>query len=263
MATIDVNGASLVYDDAGAGAPPMLFVHGWAGNRRNFAPQVAFFAPTHRVVALDRRGHGESSAPREEYTVEAASDDLAAVCRHLGLDRALVVQHSYDRIGVDFAVRHPDQVLALALLDTPTLAGPEWQAGATAFLAGLESDHWQDAIRAFAEQAVFPPGLPEPIKAAALAELFATPYEVLVSSWRHFLDYRLEDALAELRCPLLHVGGAFPADTDRLRTICPQLETAEVRGAGHFIQLTAPEAVNAILAGFAARAAATATTASR
>ncbi|MGH9278351.1 MAG: alpha/beta fold hydrolase, partial [Acidimicrobiales bacterium] len=120
-------------------------------------------------------------------------------------------------------------------------------------LAGLESDQWQAAIRGYAEQAVFPAGMPEDIKEQALAELFATPRPVLVSTWRHFIDYPTEDALAGVRCPLLHVAGAFPSDTDRLRGFCPQLEVAEVRGRGHFIQLTAPDEVNAILDGFIAR----------
>lgn len=256
MPATTIDGVRLVYDEAGAGAPPLLFVHGWAGNRGNFGPQLAHFAAGHRVVAPDRRGHGASDAPKQEYTVEAAADELAALCRELGLDRAVIVQHSYDRIGVDFAARYPELVLALALLDTPTLAGPEWDAGCRSFLDALQSDGWEEAIRGFAETAVFPAGMPEEFKAAALAELFATPRHVLVSSWRAFVDYDLEAALASVRGPLLHVAGAFPSDQDRLRALCPQMQTAEVRGRGHFIQLTAPDEVNRILDGFVSRVAA-------
>lgn len=252
MDTMQVGGATLAYEESGAGAPPLLFVHGWAGNRGNFAPQMVHFAGRHRVVAVDRRGHGESDAPEQEYTVEGASDDLATVCRQLGLGRAVVVQHSYDRLGYDFAARYPDLVLALAILDGPTLAGPEWDAGAQQFLAALGSDQWQQAIRGFAEQAVFPPGMPEAMKDAAMAEILATPRHVLRSTWAHFVDYPTEVTLARLGCPLLFVGGAFPADVDALRRRCPQVRVAEVRGAGHFIQLTAPDAVNRILEDFLA-----------
>ena len=252
MDTVQVDGATLAYEEAGAGAPPLLFVHGWAGNRQNFAPQLAHFAGRHRVVAVDRRGHGASEAPEQEYTVEGASDDLAAVCRQLGLGRAIVVQHSYDRLGYDFAARYPELVLALAVLDGPTLAGPEWDAGCRQFLGALGSDHWQAAIRGFAEQAVFRPGMPEAMKDAAMAEILATPRHVLQSTWKHFVDYPTEATLAEVRCPLLFVGGSFPAGVDALRRLCPQLRVDEVRGAGHFIQLTAPDAVNRILGDFVA-----------
>ena len=260
MPTMTVDGVKLVYDDAGAGAPPLLFVHGWAGNRTNFDPQMAHFAATHRVVAVDRRGHGESDAPEQEYTVEGASDDLAALCRELGLDRAIVVQHSYDRLGIDFAARAPELVRALVIIDGPTLAGAEWDAAALGFLQALQSDQWQAAIRGYADQAVFPPGMPEAAKEQAMAELLATPRHVLVSTWRHFLAYDTEAALGQIRYPLLHISGAFPHDYDRMRALCPQLEVADVAGRGHFIQLTAPDYVNAILDAFVDRVTAAAAT---
>jgi pimeloyl-ACP methyl ester carboxylesterase len=77
---------------------------------------------------------------------------------------------------------------------------------------------------------------------------------VLLSTWKHFLEYPTEDTLANVRCPFLFVGGAFPSDVERLRTLCPQVRVAEVRNAGHFIQLTAADAVNRILADFVADA---------
>jgi pimeloyl-ACP methyl ester carboxylesterase len=253
MTKLSLDGATLAYDDAGSGAPPLLFVHGWGGRRANFAPQVAHFARTHRVVAIDRRGHGESEAPVQEYTISGASDDLASVCRELGLARAVVVQHSMDRLGFDFAAHHADLVLALCVLDGPTLAGPAFDEAGRQFLRGLESDQWQAAIRGFAEQMLFAPGTPAEARDQAIAEVLATPRHVLVSSWRHFLDYPTERALPDVHCPLLYVGGAFPADLERLRSLCPQLETAEVRDRGHFIQLTAADDVNDIIAGFVGR----------
>jgi pimeloyl-ACP methyl ester carboxylesterase len=253
MDTLQVDGASLVYDDAGSGAPPLLLVHGWAGNRSNLGPQMAHFAGRHRVVAVDRRGHGQSDAPEQEYTVEGAADDLAVLCRELGLARAVVVQHSFDRLAYDFAARYPNLVLAIAVLDGPTLPGEAAEAAFREFLVGLESDHWQAAIRGYAEQAVFPPGMPRDAKEAALAELLRTPRHVLVSSWRHFVEYPTEETLARVRCPFLFVAGAFPADLNRLRGICPQVSVEEVRNAGHFIQLTAPDVVNGLLEDFVAQ----------
>jgi pimeloyl-ACP methyl ester carboxylesterase len=254
MPTIQLDdGVHLAYEEAGSGAPPLLFVHGWAGNRSHLAPQFAHFAARHRVVAVDRRGHGESDAPVQEYTVEQAADDLAALCRELGLGRAVVVQHSFDRLAFDFATRYPELVLALAVIDGPTLAGEAFDAAARGFLAGLQSDQWREAIRGFAEQVVFPPGMPEAAKEATLDQIATVPRHVLVSTWQGFVDYPAEPAVAALRCPLLYVGGSMPADLHRLRELCPQVEVAELRGRGHFVQLTDPTAVNEILAAFVAR----------
>jgi pimeloyl-ACP methyl ester carboxylesterase len=54
--------ARLAYDAAGAGDPPMIFVHGWCCDRSYFDPQVTRFSASHAVVTVDLRGHGESSA---------------------------------------------------------------------------------------------------------------------------------------------------------------------------------------------------------
>lgn len=253
MPSLQLDDVTIAYEDAGAGAPPLLFVHGWAGHRGHLAPQVAHFAARHRVVSVDRRGHGASDAPVQEYTVEQAADDLAALCRELGLGRAVVVQHSFDRLAYDFAARYPELVLALAVIDGPTLAGEAFDAAARGFLAGLESDQWQAAIRGFAEQVVFAPGTPEAAKDAVLAEIATVPRHVLVSTWRGFLDYDAEPAIASIRGPLLYVSGSMPADLDRLRALCPQAEVVELRGRGHFVQLTDPAAVNEVLEGFVAR----------
>ena len=255
MANLDIESTTITYDDAGHGAPPMLFVHGWGGNRSHFAPQMAHFSASHRVVALDRRGHGQSEVPAGDanYSIERQADDLAAVMVQLGLDRAVVVQHSFDRLTYDLATRYPELVLAVAILDGPTLAGPQFDEAARGFLAGLESDQWQAAIRGFAEHMVFPAGTPADVIDATLAEVYATGQPVLAATWRSFIEYPLEPALAALHCPLLYVAGCFPSDLDRLRELCPQLEVAEVRGCGHFIQLAAADDVNRILAGFVER----------
>jgi hypothetical protein len=55
-ASVSVAGVRLAYDTAGAGDPPMTFVHGWACDRSYFAPQFRHFAAGHAVAAMDLRG---------------------------------------------------------------------------------------------------------------------------------------------------------------------------------------------------------------
>ena len=71
------DGTALAYAEAGVGAPTLVFVHGWTCNRTHFAPQVAQFAPRHRVIAVDLRGHGASDAPEQRYTISGFADDVA------------------------------------------------------------------------------------------------------------------------------------------------------------------------------------------
>ena len=57
MSTIVRDGIKLAFEDHGAGKPAFVFVHGWTCDRSFFAPQAEHFAPRHRVVSVDLRGH--------------------------------------------------------------------------------------------------------------------------------------------------------------------------------------------------------------
>ena len=92
--TATINGVSLKYIDTGSGDPATVFVHGWTCSRSDWRHQIEEFAGSHRVVALDQRGHGESDKPDQDYTVDGFADDLAALIGKLGLERPVIVGHS-------------------------------------------------------------------------------------------------------------------------------------------------------------------------
>src|SRR5258707_858589 len=95
MPKLNRDDVALYFKDEGSGtAPPMLFVHGWGCDHTFFAPQQAHFSHFQRTIAVDLRGHGASSAPIQDYTVEGFVDDLAHLCRELTLPKSIVVGHS-------------------------------------------------------------------------------------------------------------------------------------------------------------------------
>jgi pimeloyl-ACP methyl ester carboxylesterase len=119
-----LDGVVLAYDDAGSGEPPLVFVHGAACNRRFWSQQVPRFSSAHRVVAVDLRGHGESDAPSERYTVRLFSEDLASTCTQLGIECPVGIGHSLGGlVALDFASAYPAQVGAAVLIDSPLLPG--------------------------------------------------------------------------------------------------------------------------------------------
>jgi pimeloyl-ACP methyl ester carboxylesterase len=91
------DGVALAYDSAGSGAPPIVFVHGWACDRSYFAPQFEHFAARHPVVTVDLRGHGDSDRPAVGagvYDIAELRDDVLAVAHAAGFDRPVVIGHS-------------------------------------------------------------------------------------------------------------------------------------------------------------------------
>src|SRR5256885_57068 len=68
------NGAvRIAYSDAGPG-PPLLLVHGLAYCREGWGPASPVPPETHRVIAFDNRGVGDSDAPRGPYTIPSPTD---------------------------------------------------------------------------------------------------------------------------------------------------------------------------------------------
>lgn len=253
MATTTINDTTINYTDTGTGAPPLLLVHGFGGNLHHFDMEAPTLARDHRVVAIDRAGHGESGMPDGELTVDLFADELAGLCEELGLHRVVLVQHGFDKVAYELAARRPDLVGGLVILDGPTVPGPDFEAGALAMAEGLEGDGWLGAVRTFSDRWIFPPEVSEADRAGAMAMVSAAGQRVLASSWRGFVSHDARPALRSLTCPMLYVAGIFPCDLDVLRQEVPQVEVAEIRGRGHMLTFTAADEVVDLVAGFASR----------
>ena len=101
-------------------APHLLFLHGLSSNSY-FWSRVVDLLPDRRIVALDQRAHGASSAPDAGYDPAELAGDAAFVIESIGLGRSVVVGHSWGgTIALQLAADRPDLVSGLALIDSPT-----------------------------------------------------------------------------------------------------------------------------------------------
>ncbi len=82
-------GVTIHYEDAGSG-PALVLVHGWSMSGRVFAFQEEL-ADAYRLITVDLRGHGASSAPAAGYTFVDFSADLASLFVQLELHEATLV----------------------------------------------------------------------------------------------------------------------------------------------------------------------------
>ncbi|RST07691.1 alpha/beta fold hydrolase [Streptomyces sp. WAC07149] len=124
------NGAASISDDFGPrGAEAVLLVHGHPFNRSIWARQAtAPAAAGYRVIAPDLRGYGDNPAVGEWTLLADFADDLAALLRRLGIERAVVGGVSMGgQIALELRLRHPGLVRALVLCDTSPV--PETEDG--------------------------------------------------------------------------------------------------------------------------------------
>jgi pimeloyl-ACP methyl ester carboxylesterase len=247
------DGVALGYEEAGRGEPPILFVHGVACHRGFWAPQLAYFAQAHRVVAVDLRGHGESDAPEQPYTMRAFAEDVAWICSELGLGHPVVAGHSLGGlIGVELATAHPECASAVALIDSVLLPAANRPEVGHELVASLRGPAPAAALRAYFE-AFFSPHDDPGRKAWILDQAVRTPPHVCSSVWQESIGW--DDAAALRRCavPLLYLDAGTPnADLARALELQPAMVIGKTVGSGHFSPLEVPDQVNAMLARFIA-----------
>jgi esterase len=109
---LDVNGLRIHYVDWGGNEKPLVMVHGLDRVARTFDHLAMRLSPTYRVIALDMRGHGDSSwDPQGRYLVEDHVGDLEGVVQQLGLrDLVLWGNSTGGRVVQVFAGKHPELV---------------------------------------------------------------------------------------------------------------------------------------------------------
>lgn len=246
-------GFDLVAEVSGEG-PPLLLVHGTAGDHSRWDGLVGEMARRFRVFALDRRGRG-ASGDAPAYHLADEVEDIAAVARELGSDLA-VLAHSYGAVCTLEALAGGADVARAVLYEPPLYATPapaNWLAKARGMLAAGDAE---GALRSFlAERVRTPPAelellRSEPAWPSRVAAAPTIPREVEALG-SHSFDY---GRLAGIRAPVLVLRGSRTPwageITRRLVSGLPAGREAVLEGQGHAAMDTAPEAFLATVVPF-------------
>lgn len=127
--------------------PLVVMIHGFPDFWLTWRRQMAALSDDHQVVAIDTRGYNLSDRPAgvDAYAMERLLDDVEAVIRDFGRDRAIVVGHDWGAfIAWNLALQRPGLVERLVILSVPhprgfrrELATNPAQAAASAYTRGL------------------------------------------------------------------------------------------------------------------------------
>lgn len=112
------NGIRLHYRDWGGTGRPLVLLHGLASSCHIWdlvAPQLA---EDFAVIAVDQRGHGLSDKPESGYDFATVGRDLEGVIRARGLEKPVIVGHSWGAdVALEFAVAYPDVAAGICFVD--------------------------------------------------------------------------------------------------------------------------------------------------
>jgi pimeloyl-ACP methyl ester carboxylesterase len=246
-------GGMLAYDDWGGGGRLVIAAPGMGDLRAEYR----FLAPLLkqaglRVVTLDVRGMGQSSADWNDYSARAVASDMAALLDHLGGGKAILIGTSFAAGAAAWAAHDAPQKVAGIVLISPVVRDPPapfwfkpalWLGFAGPWRSGLWLSYWDSLLplRKPEDHAAYREALRANLREAGRMNALHT-----------MLTLSKADTAAML--PRLHVpsliimGSAdpdFAKPTDEAADLSQELgaSTLLVPGAGHYPHVETPEPV--------------------
>lgn len=136
---VNVNGINLHYLDWGGNGAALVFLAGMGCNAHIFDDFAPRFCDKFHVLALTRRGHGESDHPETVYDIDTLTEDIRQFLDALRIERVILAGHSLAGIELcHFNALYPGRVLKLVFLDAI------YERHSAAFKDMLENNPWKN-----------------------------------------------------------------------------------------------------------------------
>jgi pimeloyl-ACP methyl ester carboxylesterase len=266
---VEVVGAQLNVVEIGppaAAAPPIVLIHGASSNLEVMRhPLGERLARRHRVILIDRPGHGWSRRARlQDSAPGIQASMIAEALKKIGVGPAILVVHSWSgALGALMALDHPERVAGLVMLAPvayPWRGGVGWYSKliCTPLLGPLLAYTITLPLGFFLAKAIargvfLPQSMPEEFLARTATLLVLRPREFLANAW-DVVTLRAAVAeqaprYAEIRVPALVISG----DLDRTVTTnihsrlfakaAADVKLVVLPGVGHMIQTAVPDLV--------------------
>lgn len=266
---VDLPGADGVnYAEIGEGEP-IIFVHGIAGCWRNFLENLPYFGRSHRAIALDLPGFGDSPMPSWEITMANYGRLIHDFCERLGIDSvaALVGNSMGGFISTEAVIEEPDRFERLVLISAAGISFAEMEnrqvdaigriaKAALPLVSGVRRSYWtRPRGRQFAFGRVFrnPNRLRPELLAEQMRPGLGAPgfYDALVSIG----GYDTRERLPEIEIPTLITWGLndhiVPVEAAlAYHRLIPESRLEIFERTGHLPQLERPARWNPLVGQF-------------
>jgi pimeloyl-ACP methyl ester carboxylesterase len=124
---------------AGSG-PPVVLIHGMLNSSSHWKDVALSLAGEYTVIAPDLIGHGDSAAPRGDYSMGAHAASIRDLLAAIGVERATIVGHSLGGgVAMQFFYQFPQRVERLVLISSGGLGHEVSPMLRTAALPGMSA----------------------------------------------------------------------------------------------------------------------------
>jgi pimeloyl-ACP methyl ester carboxylesterase len=251
----------LYYEEHGDGEP-LVLIPGLAAGSWTWFKQVRPLSNGFRVITFDPRGVGRSPLYSEPLTIRLLAEDVAALLRWLGIERAHILGASFGGfIAQEFASAHPEMTRTLVLSCT-SFGGPRHVAPSMETLMALASTdgfNTEERIRrnllpAFSSE--FARDHPEEIEQAVKLRLSnSVAEEAYRAQLTAAVGFNAEPKLGAIKAPTLVLSGdsdaVVPVQNSRnLASKIPGAALRIIEGGSHLFFIERPEEFNRIIIEF-------------
>lgn len=252
-------GCQLHYEDLGQGEP-VLLIHGLGSSTADWEYQIPHFQQHYRVLAIDLRGHGHSSKPRERYSMRQFAEDVAALIEHLNLERVNLVGISMGgMIGFQLGVDRPELLRSLTIINSaPEVkaksAGDWWMLAKRWSLSRLLS---LQAIGKGLGRLLFPHPEQAELRAKIEQRWSQNDKRAYLASLDAIIGWGVREHLARITCPTLVISGDRDyTPVSQKAAYVAQMPNAQLRvieRSRHATPMDQPQQFNAVLDEFLAQ----------
>ena len=264
---ISANGLRIHYLEWGTSdKQPLIMLHGIGRIAHAFDHIAPHFASQYHVIAVDMRGHGDSSwDPKGAYLVEDYVKDIEGLAQQLRLRNIVIWGNSTGgRVAQVFAGLHSDLVSAVISEDVGPERPREIADGMTARLRREDEQGWASEDELFAQQKAGNPRTGDEIL-RAYVHYGSKPRADGRIIWKRdpaigngFVPTELWRFVREIKSPIIYILGGrstiVPAATqEELRKVLSQAEIVTIPGAGHYPSEESPVEFLGVVDKFLAR----------
>jgi len=255
-----VKNISIAYKDVGKGSIPIIFIHGFPFDSSTWDEQLQFLEATHRAIAYDIRGYGNSTTDHAEVSIDLYADDLITFMDALAIDKAVVCGLSMGGyILLNALKRYPSRFTAIVLSDTQCIADEEeTKQHRAATIVKIKADGLTEFANNFIKTAFHPqtlisnPALVEKTKAIILNQNIKTVCDGLNAiAQRNETCSMLED----IKIPTLVICGnhdkvTLPIQSRYLKNTIKHSTLHFIEDASHLSNLEHPTVFNNLILRF-------------
>lgn len=250
----EAGGGNIHYLRTARARPPLILLHGLAGNGACWCPLARSLEGEFDVVMPDARGHGNSSAPLDGYRYDDHASDLLGLIRGLRLAAPFLLGHSMGGMTAAVVASQMGDVISGVILADPTFLSPQRQrevydsdvAEQHRRLLSLNKDDVLAEIRTR-----------HPRRSSEIVELLAearlqtrmSAFDVLTPP-----NPEYHQVVSAICVPILLVIGDVPvvslATARELQSLNPRVRVEQIQDAGHGVPYDQPERFEAVVRSF-------------